>query len=149
MEYGETTTYHCLCAGSFFSLSFTYTVSSYSCVICDTSLLHTHTHTHTNILYMHIHVRIHTHTHRQAQSDMTILIQVLCATFADHCPVYSKTAQQPQPQPQMSWQHHPQRPVQPPSTYSTPTAYRSPYPQQQPPRLQYPTGMIVLFPVNH
>ena len=36
----------------------------------------------------------HTHTH-QDSSDLSTLVQIMCATFADRCPVYTKAAQLP------------------------------------------------------
>ncbi|XP_064397572.1 E3 ubiquitin-protein ligase TRIM33-like isoform X2 [Halichondria panicea] len=69
---------------------------------------------------------------KQNSSDLPTLTQVLCATFAEHCPVYSKSKvlKQQQPTPQS---------VQPPSTYATPS--KIPTPQQYgntPPRGPYP-----------
>jgi ESCRT-I complex subunit TSG101 len=62
-------------------------------------------------------------------SDLTALAQIMCATFADRCPVYSKPAQ---------WQ--PPQPVQPPTSYRSPNPYPSGYPppQAQPPQQPYP-----------
>lgn len=67
-------------------------------------------------------------------SDLSALCQIMCATFADHCPVYSKSAAPQQP---VSWG---QQPVRPPATYATPNPYgaRPPYPQY-PPQQQYPS----------
>lgn len=66
-------------------------------------------------------------------SDLSALCQIMCATFADHCPVYSKSAAPPQP----SWG---QQPIRPPATYATPNPYgaRPPYPQYPPQQQQYP-----------
>ena len=69
----------------------------------------------------------------QGVSDLSALCQIMCATFADHCPVYSKSAVPQQP----TWG---QQPVRPPATYTTPSPYgaRPPYPQQYPQQPQYP-----------
>ena len=69
----------------------------------------------------------------QGMSDLSALCQIMCAMFADHCPVYSKSAVPPQP----SWG---QQPIRPPATYATPNPYgaRPPYPQYPPQQQQYP-----------
>ena len=102
------------------------------------SLIHTYAHTHS---YTHIHIHTYTHshthtphhtTHVQGVSDLTALCQIMCATFVDHCPVYSKAAAPPQ----QTWN----QPVRPPSTYATPNPYggRPPYQPYPPQQQQYP-----------
>ena len=59
--------------------------------------MHTHSHIHNDMHTQHTHTsapptHTHTHTHPSAQnsSDLTSLVQIMCATFADKCPVYAK-----------------------------------------------------------
>ncbi|XP_064397576.1 tumor susceptibility gene 101 protein-like [Halichondria panicea] len=78
---------------------------------------------------------------KQNSSDLPTLTQILCATFAEHCPVYSKrnVPQQQQPTPQSGGWGQPNRPVQPPSTYATPSNFPTPQPYgNTPPRGPYP-----------
>ncbi len=80
----------------------------------------------------------------QNSSDLPTLTQILCATFAEHCPVYSKrnVPQQQQPTPQSGGWGQPNRPVQPPSTYATPSNFPTPQPYgNTPPRGPYPGAL--------
>ena len=100
-------------------------------------LTHTYAHTHSRTLPLSFSLSISLTppppTHTQGISDLSALCQIMCATFADHCPVYSKSAASQQP----SWG---QQPVRPPATYATPSPYgaRPPYPQYPPQQQQYP-----------
>ena len=59
----------------------------------------------------------------QGSSDLTTLVQIMCATFAENCPVYSKAAARPPPQQAYSQPRYPPQPQQ----YQQPQQQRPPY----------------------
>ena len=77
----------------------------------------------------------------QGSSDLTTLVQIMCATFVDYCPVYSKPAAQP---PSQQWSHPPPRPAipyhQPPTTAYPSYTQQQQQPQRPPVQPAYPGG---------
>ena len=78
----------------------------------------------------------------QGSADMSTLVQIMCATFVENCPVYSKSAAPSRPSNQ---QYSPRPPYGSGAQQPSPNAgygARMPYPQQQQPqaRAQYGQG---------
>ena len=73
----------------------------------------------------------------QGSADLSTLVQIMCATFAEHCPVYSKAQHTRAP-------HNPynQPPSQTPSHYNQQPGY-PPYGQPPPQRPAY--GMLSIM----
>ena len=80
-----------------------------------------------------------THTPKQGSSDLITLVQIMCAIFADTCPVYSTKGQaSPYPSPQGGSMRQPYQPYSYPGGSSSPP-YPKPYPGGPPyPRPAYP-----------